>query len=304
MKRIVSLLIALVIVATAFVACGTQTPSEKDYNLSIGVVVTETLAKSKVAETVATIVTDTDGKIVLCRIDCVEYTAAYGEDGTLSTTAPASKASLGDNYAMPAGSWAKQTATLENYVVGKTQDEVAKIALEGGKATDAELVATCSFDITDLLKAINNAFKSTHKVSFKSDATAFTAGLSVAGAVKASSTDDSKNAKFTATYSAAVLVEGKVVAAILDCAETDLVSISEAGAASLSFAGTKREQGDSYAMTSGAWYVQADAYAASALGKTSADIDGLAIEGVAGCTMPYSTHDFKAGLESAVKSAR
>ena len=304
MKRIFSLLIALIIVSTAFVACGTQTPKENDYTLSIGVAVTETLAKNKIAETAAAIITDADGKIVLCRIDCVEYTAAYGEDGSLSTTAPTSKFALGDNYAMPSGSWAKQTAAFESYVIGKTQDEVAKIALEGGKATDAELVASCTFDITDLIKAVNNAFKSSQKISFKSSATEFKAGFSVVSAVKDSSTDDSKNAKFTATYSAAITVNDTVILAIMDCAEADLIGVSEEGSASLSFAGTKREQGDTYIMTSGAWYAQADAYAASAVGKTAADIDGLAIEGVAGCTMPYSVYDFKAGLEAAVKGAR
>jgi len=305
MKRIVSLLMALVIVVATFVACGsTNTPTEKDYNLAIGVVVTETLAKSKVTETVATIVTDADGKIVLCRLDCVDYTASYGEDGKLSATAPTSKAALGDSYAMPSGSWAKQTQALENYVVGKTQAEVAKIALEGGKATAAELVATCTFDITDLIKAIDKAFSSAHKVSFKTTADKFTAGLSVTGAVKDSSTDESKNAKYTANYSATVMVDGKIVAAIVDCAEAELKGISEEGAASISYAGSKREQGDSYAMTSGAWYVQADAYTKTAIGKTAADIAGLATEGVAGCTMPYSPADFKAGLEAAAKAAR
>ena len=57
-------------------------------------------------------------------------------------------------------------------------------------------------------------------------------------------------------------------------------------------------------MNSGAWYVQADAYAVSAVGKTAADIDGLATEGVAGCTMPYSPVSFKAVISAAVKGAR
>ena len=306
MKKIIALLMVIVVAATIFIACnnGDRTPAEKDYTLAIGVVVTPNTATNKVDETVATIVTDSDGKIVLCRLDCVKYEAKYDDAGALVTTAPKSNVALGDNYGqMPAGTWAQQGAALEKYVVGKTQAEVAGV-VANGYAADAELKASCSIAISDLCKAIDNAFKSAHKVTFKSTATEFTAGLNVGSAVKDSSTDESKNATFTTTYAVAVLEEGKVAAAILDCAEIELKNITEDGAETASFAGTKREQGDNYAMTSGAWYVQADAYAKSAVGKTAADISGLATEGVAGCTMPYSTFDFKPGLEAAVKNAR
>ena len=309
MKKIVSLTLVLVMVlaAFAFVACDTkeETPAEKTYNLAIGVVVTPDAASKKVTETVAAIVTDADGKVVLCKVDCIDYTAKYDEEGALVTTSPASKVTLGDNYMMPAGSWAKQVTALEAYVVGKTQSEVAAVAVNG-YAADADLKASCSFNINDLVKAIDNAFKSAHKVSFTSTATAFTVGLNAAAKVEDSSVEDSevKNAKLTATYSAAVLEDGKVVAAILDTAEAELKNVTEDGAESVSFAGTKREQGDNYKMTSGAWYEQADAYAKSAVGKTASDIATLATEGVAGCTMPYSTYDFKAGLEAAVKAAK
>ena len=285
MKKIISLILVLVmaLATLAFVACDNK----------------------KITETVAAIVTDADGKVVLCKVDCIDYSAQYDDAGALVTTAPTSKVTLGDNYAMPAGSWAKQVSALENYVVGKTQAEVAEVAVNG-YAADADLKASCSFNIDDLVKAIDNAFKSAHKTTFTSTATAFTAGLNAAAKVEDSSADDSdvKNAKLTATYSAVVLEDGKVVAAILDTAEAELKNVTEDGAESVSFAGTKREQGDNYQMNSGAWYVQADAYAKSAVGKTASDIATLATEGVAGCTMPYSTYDFKAGLEAAVASAK
>ena len=126
MKRLISLLLVLVVVLTALVSCGNK---EKDYSLAIGVVLTEKLASNKLTQTVATIVTDADGKIVLCRLDCVDFTAKYAEDGTLNTTAPTSKVAQGESYMMPSGSWASQGKALENYVVGKNQAEVAAIAL-------------------------------------------------------------------------------------------------------------------------------------------------------------------------------
>ena len=318
MKKIISLalVVVLALAAFAFVACDNKeetpaddTPSEKTYNLAIGVVVNNNNTKATSTETVAAIVTDADGKIVLCRVDCIEY-AALSKAGEFSTTAPTSKVAQGDNYSMPAGSWATQVKALEKYVVGKTQAEVATVAAEG-YAADAELKASCSFNIADLVKAIDNAFKSEHKVTFTSTATAFTAGLSATGSVKDTSEESVNNAEFTADFAAAILADGKVVAAILDTAEVVVSNVTEEGAESIAFkdnnngaTGTKREQGDKYAMTSGAWFTQADAYAKSAIGKTASDIATLATEGVAGCTMPYSTFSFKAGLEAAVKAAR
>ena len=299
MKKIVSLLMAVLLVAAVFVGCS---KGPKDYSLAIGVAVSSDASTASVDKTVAAIVTDANGKIVLCRVDCVSYTAEFN-DGALDTTAPTSKVALGDYYKMPSGTWAAQTAHLESFVIGKTQSEVAAIALNGGKLTDAELSTKCTFVVSDILKAIDNAFKSEHKVSFKSDAKTFTAGLNTKAAV--STVDgDATGANLVVDYAAAVLADGAVVASILDCTDVTLNKIANGAAESVDFAGTKRVQGDAYKMTSGAWYVQADAYAVSAVGKTAADIDGLATEGVAGCTMPYSTFNFKAVISAAVKGAR
>ena len=302
MKKIISLLVILVIICAAFAGCKNNTP--KDYSLAIGVAVTKDAETSNVVETVATIVTDADGKIVLCRLDCVDYSVSYDNNGALKTTAPTSKVELGANYKMSSGTWAEQGAALENYVKGKTQAEVAAIALDGGKPTDADLKASCSINVIDLLKAIDNAFKSEHKIAFKSSAAELKAGLSVVSSVKDSSEEATKNVSFTASFASAVMADGKVVASILDTCDVTFNGINAEGAStSVSFDGTKRELGDKYpAMPAGTWYVQADAYANAAIGKTADDIATLASEGVAGCTI--KAIDYKAGIESAVKSAR
>ena len=310
MKKIIALLMVLVVAVAVFVACdnGEATSTEKDYTLAIGVVATPNTTSGKVDETVAVIVTDADGKIVLCRLDCVTYQVKYDDAGALVTTAPLSKYAQGDSYdsysPMPAGRWYQQSGALENYVVGKTQAEVAAV-VSNGYAADADLKASCSIAISDLCKAIDNAFKSAHKVTFKSTATEFTAAVSIAGAVKDSSTDESKNAKYSADFAGAVLVDGKVVAAIIDSSEIEFKNITDEGA-EVSYAGTKREQGDNYdaysPMPAGRWYQQVDAFANTAVGKTASDIAGLATEGVAGCTI-YSG-GYKAAVEAAVKGAR
>lgn len=319
MKKIISLLVLLTLVATMFVACANKTSDEtetteasveKDYTLAIGVVATPNLNSSKVSDTVAAIVTDADGKIVLCRFDCIEYTAKYA-DGVLDTTAPKSKAAQGDAYdafsPMPAGAWYKQVDALATYITGKTQDEVAATALTNGYASDAELKASCSINVADLLKAVDNAFKSEHKTTFKTDSEALTAGISALGAVKDTATETEKNASFTADFAASVLADGKVVASILDSAEVELVGINDEGAATeAKFKGTKREQGAAYdsfsPMPAGTWYVQADAFAKTAIGKTADDIATLAFEGVAGCTI-YAG-GYKMAVEASVNAAK
>ena len=313
MKRIVSLSLVFILALFVLVGCGNKDKgnTEKTYTLATGVAVTDTLASSKVAETVASIVTDADGKIVLCRLDCVEY-VAYDKDGNVVTAAPVSKVALGEDYDagnfMAKGDWYKQAEAVEAAAVGKTQAEVAALANETGYAADTELAASCSINIKDLLKAIDNAFKSEHKVSFKSAATAFTAGLSVTGSVSVNENEETAKTsiKHSATFATAVLADGKVVAAILDTAEPELVGVTADGTESLSYKGSKREQGDAYdsysPMPAGRWYEQADAYAAAAVGKSAADIATLASEGVAGCTV-YAG-GYKAGIEAAVKAAR
>ena len=130
-------------------------PVGKDYNLAIGVVVTPNLYSSKVTETVAAIVTDANDKIVLCRFDCIEFAARY-TDGVLDTTAPISKVAKGESYgSMPAGTWYVQGDALAANLVGKTQAEVAAIALnEKGKLTDADLSASCSIAVSSIQKTI------------------------------------------------------------------------------------------------------------------------------------------------------
>lgn len=308
MKKIVALALVLILAMSVLAGCGApEEPAaqEKDYALSVGVKVTDTLASSKIAQTVASIVTDKDGKIVVCRLDCIEYTAY--EDGNLVTANPISKVAQGEDYDpnnyMGKGDWYKQAAALEQYVIGKTKSEVAAIALTNGKVND--LASSCTINVVDLLAAIDNAFDNEHKTAFKSKATSFTAGL-VAQASVTVTEEDTTDVKFTVNYAAAALADGKVVTAILDCAEPTLVNVTTDGAESMTYAGTKLEQGEDYdknnVMQAGDWYKQAAAYAKTAVGKTKDDIATLAASGVAGCTV-YAG-GFKAAIEAAVKGAR
>ena len=113
--------------------------------------------------------------------------------------------------------------------------------------------------------------------------------------------------KYSATVAAVVVdANGKIVDCRIDA--IDLTATIENGAvvASSDFK-SKAEQGDAYGMVayggaSAEWYVQAKTYAATAVGKTAADISSLATEGVAGCTIAVDA--YKAAIVEAVQYAR
>ena len=137
MKRIFAIVLCVVMVLAA-VACS---PAEKEYKLGMGVVVSMDSSKTgnaQVDATVATVVTDADGKIVVCRIDVAQNKMNVADGAVEADKAFETKMELGDRYNMAAyGSdnngdgivleWYAQTKAFEQYVVGKTAAEVAAI---------------------------------------------------------------------------------------------------------------------------------------------------------------------------------
>ncbi len=311
MKRILSLALVLVLALSVFVGCGN---SEKDYSLAIGVQVTNDLASAKSSQTVAVVVADKDGKIVACRIDAIDFEAKE-KDGEAVTTAPVSKAELGENYNMVTyggaiAEWYKQAEAFEAYVVGKTLTEVKAIAVNGeGKPTDTELTAGCTIDVTDFIKSIDNAFASTKKVDFKASGDVKLGVSAKAAAIKYSK--DTAKYDYECDFSGVATVDSKVVAAIIDStAVTATTTKNENGkisATKMDYKGTKLEQGDSYNMVAygkaqAEWYVQAQTYANTAVGKTATELASLAVKDVAGCTI--AVEGYKVALEAAAKAAR
>ena len=306
MKKIISLVLILTLSVFAFAACGNKdkdddnTPAEKNYSLAIGVATTQSGAK--VTNTVAALVIGEDGKIVSCRIDCIDVSATLLEDGTVDASKTyQSKTELGDAYdsysPMPSGRWYQQAQAFETYVTGKTQAEVNGITLEAGKT---DLIAGCSIAVSDFVKAVDNAFKSAHKISFKT-----ASAIKVGVAVSADVAPKNNNASYTADFAATVTVDGKIVASVIDSNEVT-APIADGAIGTITNKGTKLEQGDAYdsysPMPSGRWYQQVEAFAATAVGKTAAEVAGLATEGVAGCSI-YAG-GYKAALEKAATNAR
>ena len=312
MKKILSLVLLVSMLALALVGCGNKnddpTPAtEKEYTLSIAV--DNAAEGAKITNTAVALVIDADGKIVACRFDCADASVKLNGDEIATIDRVTTKVETGDAYAgMPAGSWEKQTKAFEDYVVGKTAAEV--------KALDLTLVTGCTMKNTAPLfkDLIAKAFAYERKVSFKTNGT-ITLGLAIDAALSGSVADGS--VAVAADFAAAALVDGKVVGAIIDSNErkasvavetvdgTPTLTVTPAN-----YAGSKNEQGDAYdayqPMPAGRWYAQAQAFANTAVGKTAAEVSELSVDKDAltqvGCSI-YAG-GYKAALVRAVGYAR
>ena len=298
-------LLALILIAcTLFTltSCG-----GKKYTLAIGVAVTEPGESVKTSETVAAVVFDKKDKIVACRIDAIDVALSIGDNGLVVNKTYQTKAELGDNYKMVAyggaiAEWYAQAQAFESYVVGKTVAEV-----EGINA-DTQ-IAGCTIDVSEFVQAVAAAGKDAYKVEFKSKDVP-TLGVSAVAAVSDKSSETETKAEVAVDFAAVAMVDGKVVAATLDCAAATLtyaLSGESYACTKFDFKGTKRALGDNYNMVAygGAaaeWYAQAQAYANSAVGKTASEVAGLATTGVAGCTIYAGS--MQQALDKAAKYAR
>ena len=190
MKKVISVLLLACMLLT-LTACGSQPAApatdptaepaaeateapaaetaEAEYKLGMGVSVsldsTDT-NKAQVDATVATVVTDSEGKIVLCRIDCAQnkMDVTGGQVDTAATYT--TKRDLKYDYNMvkygnAIAEWDAQAKAFADYTVGMTADEVSAMETtehNGHDVTvDETLFASCTMDITGMRATIATA---------------------------------------------------------------------------------------------------------------------------------------------------
>ena len=304
MKKILAIALCLCMVLCA-VACGGT--KEADYKLGLGVVVSTASSKegnAQVDATIATVVTDAEGKIVLCRIDVAQNKMAI-TDGAVDTAKTfETKMELGSRYGMEGKvdndgngvmlEWDAQAKAFESYVVGKTGAEVAALQTQeaGGHqiAVDTALLeAGCSMQITDFMAAVAKACADEQGMAFKAVPGTFTLGVAAKTAAADSKAATAEADGLVAMYSdiaCAVVADGKVIATLNDAIQPK-IDITVAGVPTAQeFKGTKRELKEGYNMaaygqpnieggTVKEWYIQSAAFSNYVLGKTAAEIAGM-----------------------------
>ena len=309
MKRILAVLLCAVMVLAA-VACA---PAEKEYKLGMGVVVSTASSKTgnaQVDATVATVVTDADGKIVACRIDVAQNKMTV-TDGAVDTAKTfETKMELGTRYNMAAyGSdndgdgrvleWDAQTKAFEQYVIGKTAAEVAAIELQEVNAHQiavdtALLTAGCTMQITDFMAAIVKACNDEQGMTFKT-AAEFTLGVAakttVDAATKAATAEADGVVAMYTDFACAVVAGDKVLATLNDAIQPKIAITAAGEIGETTFKGTKRELKEGYNMAAYGsdndgdgrvleWYVQSAEFSKYAVGKTATEIATLETEEV------------------------
>ena len=318
MKKIFAIALCVCMLLT-IVACGGNTETtpttpavtETEYKLGMGVVVgfgSSKTGNAQVDATVATVVTDKDGKIVACRID-VAQNKMNVTDGAVETDKTfLTKMELGDDYNMAkygtpnveggtVKEWYVQTKAFENYVVGKTAAEVNAIELQEVNAhqiavDETLLNAGCTMQITEFMAAVVKACNDDQGVTFKTAGT-FTLGVAAkttAADSKAATADADGVVKMDSDFAASVVADGKIIASLNDAIQTEIAinTLGEIVDAKLTGEGTKRERKEGYNMaTYGAnmdpngdgkvleWYLQSAAFSAHVVGMTAEQVAGM-----------------------------
>ena len=284
------------------------TVTDAEYKLGLGLVFGDITA-SQTNATIATVVTDKDGKIVACKIDCVQNKYSFGE--TVTFTVLESKKELGNRYNMAAYGtpnygdtvleWFEQAAAFENFVVGMTVAQVEDL----GKEENLQLVnnhwiskdenllkAGCTIQIGEFVAAVVKACNDEQGMSFKTSST-FTLGLGVNSSDNGTTGDDFEaTVKMNVDFAATVVADGKILAALNDACQPQLDVVDGTDASNISVGKgadilkTKRELKEDYKMAAyGApnveggtvkeWYIQSAAFSNYVVGLTSAEVAGL-----------------------------
>ena len=341
MKKIIALALCLCTLI-CLVACGTtqtpdqtQTPApsqseaaEAEYKLGMGIVVNMDSSKTgnaQVDATAAAVVVDKDGKIVSCRIDVAQNKMDI-TDGAVETEKEfKTKMELGDDYNMAkygtpnveggtVQEWYVQTKAFEEYVVGKTADEVKTIELQEVNAhkiavDEALLSAGCTMQITEFMDAVVKACNDEQGTTFKTAET-FTLGIAANTAVDAATVAASDEGDGTVAmysdFACAVVVGGKVVATLNDAIQPKITISKTGDIVETAFVATKRELKEDYNMakygtpnveggTVKEWYIQSAAFSAHVVGMTADEIKGMETKEANGHLIPTDEALLSAG---------
>ena len=338
MKKLLAMLLCLCMVI-AVVACNTtgnenettvdngDQTTEATYTLGMGVVVSFDSSKTgnaQVDATVATVVTDADGKIVACRIDVAQnkfdLTADFAAQAAQTFK---TKMEKGTEYGM-AGKvdnddngvmleWDAQTKAFEAYVVGKTAAEVEAIQTQEKKghliAVDQALLdAGCSMQITDFIAAVVKACNDAQGMSFQAVKGTVTLGVAAKTTAEesvAATAEANGTIKLYTDFAASAVVDGKIVASVNDAIQPNIIVDAAGEIVEKAFKDTKRNLKEEYAMAAAVnygmdwngdgkvleWYLQSEAFSKYVVGKTATEVADMATKVVEGAGYVISADD-------------
>ncbi len=255
---------------------------EKSANAADG---NDTLAQADVI--MAAVTLDAQGTIAGVKIDSTQTRLNFNAQGQLTTDIAAeqkTKVELGDAYGMARVSgigkeWYEQIAALEDWMTGKTVDEVMALQTNAqGAPEEADLTSSVTMGVPDYLKAVQKAAanaKDFGTVTTGETKTGLGTVISLAKSKGAAA--DEEGVAQTDNVAAAVTIDenGVISGVMIDTAQV-IIHVNQEGAVTTDLATeqrTKVEQGDAYGMAqvSGIgkeWYEQIAALGQWMIGKT------------------------------------
>ncbi len=325
MKKYLGLLLVFLMVALMVVGCGetaieddpVEDPPDEDIpavdsdiaTLGLGVVTSigrsadydeenEIMPMAQIDTVIAAAVFDADGKIVDVQIDTAQTRVNYDEELQLLSD-PAeeirTKKELGDDYGMRRASeiereWDEQIADLEEWMIGKTVEEVKALGLhEDGSPDDPDLSTQVTMTITSYVAALEKAYN--NAVAVEGGAARLGLGHKVAinrsvGYDMVNDTEILPMAQVDVVIAAAVFDDaGAVSGVLIDTAQTRVNFDAEGQVTSDRAAEykTKRELGDDYGMRRASaiekeWDEQVIAFEEWMIGKTVSEITGMELD--------------------------
>lgn len=247
---------------------------------------------AQVDSVAAVVVVDADGKIVNCMIDTAQTKMAFTAEGkVVMADGFKTKKELGDDYGMRPASgigkeWFEQAAAIEEYVIGKTADEVEGIAVdETTKTTEPDLLAGATIKIGSYVQAITEAARESQVIGTQ-EGDKLGLGI-VTNMEKSKDAADGKEGQCQAysTYVATTTgADGKITAAVIDASQ-GTVKFDATGKITSDLkeaVQTKRQLGDAYGMKKASgigkeWFEQASAMEGFMVGKTADEVAGITV---------------------------
>jgi hypothetical protein len=310
MKKIISLVMSLTVATVVFAGCGSKTNTNPGTAtttggaVKTGLAIVTSVSKSTDAtakaaglaetdSTIAAVTVDKDGKIVKCIVDAAQSKINFSVDGKITTdlkTIFKPKQELKEEYGMKKASkigkeWYEEANAFAAYVVGKTADQVKGIAVTAeGAASDKELSSSVTVHVGDFITAVVNAAKNAQDLGAK---TSDKLGLGVTTSMASSKDAADKDglAQAYSYYTASTFTaDGKITSCVIDATQGN-VNFTKAGKITTDIKAaidSKDVLGEKYGMKKASkigkeWNEEAAAFAKYVVGKTAADVKGIAV---------------------------
>lgn len=296
MKKILVLLVVMLLAVTA---CSSPAAS-KEYKVGTYAMTAEPTvtpaaekdgkvsdAKAQYSVVLVTVLLE-DDVVKAINIDEAQNSATVNAEGvaTVPTETP-TKDEKKDAYNMRKASpiqkeWFEQIDALEAFLVGKKVDEVKGYKLDSDGVIEADVKSSVTIQLNDIMATVVKAIDVAEKV----EGAPVKIGASSATTVKDTPVTADKAGKlaFDTNFSAVVLdKDGKVLHAYVDVMQNEVAYDAEGVLSAATKRDSKEIRKEDYGMLKASpikkeWYEQATAYEAFLVGKTAADIKGVALE--------------------------